>query len=58
MVSVIIIGSILVTVVLFWYLTGLRHPFPGPVVLETKSIAVLPVLDMSEAGTRRTLPMD
>lgn len=49
-VSVIIVGSVLVALVLFWYLTGLRHTPPGPVVNETKSIAVLPFIDMSEAG--------
>lgn len=49
-VLVIIISSILVTLVLFWYLTALRHTPSDPVVDETKSIAVLPFIDMSEAG--------
>lgn len=48
--SLIIISTILLVLMFFWYLTGLRHSPPTDITGEAKSIAVLPFIDMSEAG--------
>jgi TolB-like protein/DNA-binding winged helix-turn-helix (wHTH) protein len=45
--SLISVSTILLALVLFWYLTGLRDIPPGGVAGDTKSIAVLPFVDMS-----------
>jgi len=51
-ISLIIVSSILLALVLFWYLTGLRDIPPGGVAGDAKSIAVLPFVDMSAEGNQ------
>ena len=46
-VSLIVVSTVLLALVLFWYLTGLREIPSGGVAGDAKSIAVLPFVDMS-----------
>jgi TolB-like protein len=49
-ISLIIVSTILLALVFFWYLTGLRDIPPNGAADDAKSIAVLPFVDMSTEG--------
>ena len=49
-VSLIIVSTVLLATVIFWYLTGLRDIEPTSATGAAKSIAVLPFVDMSAEG--------